>query len=696
MLWIVMCHSSSVAHFNILVLRCACKATRIAAYLIVISIVISATISSKAQAQYVGGGESLDIYDLTIKELMNLPVKGLSNTEKPILEQPGVISVITKEQIDRSGARNLLDILQQVPGFWVNIDAFGAFSVGFRGIWGLEGKILLLIDGIEQNELAFGTLILGNRYSAEYIKKVEVIRGPGSVTYGGQAALAVVNVTTLGFELATARVSINADISQSGIHNNNYVLSMANILENGLKYSLSAHYGTGNYSDGEWVGLDGYTFDLDDNSNTNPLNVNLGVFYEGLTFRFFYDLYTYEDRILFGDSGIFFSPFLRYTQPGSVSYENTSVQIQYDWHFDDTIKIVPEISYSRQVPWDLNFQYGQNNVRTAHRWRIDINAFIDMGEQSNLLIGSSYYYEDEEFTEAFLYDPETRFDGKSYTNNEDFAFYFQYEANSVWVNYTIGLRFEHHDFAGNQVVPRIALTKSWDKINYKLVYNEAFKIPAFDTVASASNAGVPLSGAEKTKGIESELSYQFSETTIVQGNVFWMDISDFIAFDPSIVANATVGDISILGGELIFIYRSPWADMQLSYSLFQIDKNNISTFSIEEDPDALLGAPNHLVKLNTTIKLNSMNSININGVMTPPRYACISDPAFVCGTPKKVGSQYEFDLYYLRKFENVELGFGLANFFNSSIEYIQPYRGGSPPQPGLGRRIMFKASYQWH
>jgi outer membrane receptor protein involved in Fe transport len=66
-----------------------------------------------------------------------------------------------------------------------------------------EGRFDLMIDGKEMNELLFSTLQLGNEFPVELIERVEVVRGPGSVIYGGSAELSVVNVITRGLQGAT-------------------------------------------------------------------------------------------------------------------------------------------------------------------------------------------------------------------------------------------------------------------------------------------------------------------------------------------------------------------------------------------------------------------------------------------------------------------------------------------------------------
>lgn len=92
------------------------------------------------------------VANLSLDELNNLRVKISSVTEKPVRQQPGIVSVITEREIAESGATDLMDILELVPGFSFATDVGNVIGTGFRGLWGYEGKILVLLDGIQVND----------------------------------------------------------------------------------------------------------------------------------------------------------------------------------------------------------------------------------------------------------------------------------------------------------------------------------------------------------------------------------------------------------------------------------------------------------------------------------------------------------------------------------------------------------------
>ena len=95
-------------------------------------------------------------------------------------ESPGVVTVISAEEIRASGARDLVDLLQLIPGFTFGVDVWGVVGLAVRGNWAHEGKVLLLVDGQEMQELDYGTLQFGNHIPVSVIHRIEIIRGPGS------------------------------------------------------------------------------------------------------------------------------------------------------------------------------------------------------------------------------------------------------------------------------------------------------------------------------------------------------------------------------------------------------------------------------------------------------------------------------------------------------------------------------------
>ncbi|HRX68513.1 MAG TPA: TonB-dependent receptor plug domain-containing protein [Tenuifilaceae bacterium] len=143
--------------------------------------------------------DSVNIYSLSIEELMKLEVEVASFVQTDLKKQPVSFTTISHEQLLLSGARTLADALSMfVPGLFMVEDQDDVI-VGFRGLApDNNSKLLILVNGQNLNiEWFWGPPpALLNTTHFQFIEKVEVIRDPGSVTLGQGALLGVINIVT--------------------------------------------------------------------------------------------------------------------------------------------------------------------------------------------------------------------------------------------------------------------------------------------------------------------------------------------------------------------------------------------------------------------------------------------------------------------------------------------------------------------
>ncbi|MCU0642953.1 MAG: TonB-dependent receptor [bacterium] len=119
-----------------------------------------------------------------------------------ISEAPAAISVITEEEINVSGAITIPDLLRMVPGMDVMQITASDLVVNSRGYnKEMSNKMLVLIDGRHVYWDFYG-IILWDSFPIvlEDIKKIEIIRGPGSALYGANAFSGVINIITKSAE----------------------------------------------------------------------------------------------------------------------------------------------------------------------------------------------------------------------------------------------------------------------------------------------------------------------------------------------------------------------------------------------------------------------------------------------------------------------------------------------------------------
>lgn len=132
---------------------------------------------------------------LSMEELLSLKVKISTHTDQTLSRAPSVVSVITAEDIQATGATNLREILQSVPGIYVRANLFGFRpQVTFRGA--AAAHTLLMVDGAPIRDLVWTAGIFSKGLPTSMIDRIEIIRGPGSALFGSDASAGVINVIT--------------------------------------------------------------------------------------------------------------------------------------------------------------------------------------------------------------------------------------------------------------------------------------------------------------------------------------------------------------------------------------------------------------------------------------------------------------------------------------------------------------------
>ncbi len=119
---------------------------------------------------------------------------GLKNAQAD--DVPGTIYILDQEEIRLSGARDIMELLHQIPGISFGQDVDDVNGISIRGLWAHEGKYIIQLNGITLNETDFGTYAFNSRLPMDNVSRVEIMMGPGTVIFGGTAALGIINVVT--------------------------------------------------------------------------------------------------------------------------------------------------------------------------------------------------------------------------------------------------------------------------------------------------------------------------------------------------------------------------------------------------------------------------------------------------------------------------------------------------------------------
>jgi len=625
----------------------------------------------------------VDFGGLDLAQLGSVKIDIESINPRPVREQPGIVTVIQAKEIQEMGARDLTDILQLVPGFGLGQDVNGVVGPSFRGLWAYEGKLQLIVDGIEFNETLYGTTQLGHHIPADAIAEVEIIRGPGSAKYGGTAELAVIRVTTKG----SAQNGGYAVVTPSYAGGNlgiDYTGGFGYTLKDG-RVSANAFIGDNFRSDRRYTALDGTSFDMTHDSDIHTRMVNVGLGWKDLDIRFIYDRYQLEDRINFGEP-----------LPSSeqISFESIAVAANYNWKITDWLTLTPNVTYRRQTPWSGGVP-GSTVTEVTDRYIGELNAVANLSDSAALLWGLRYQRDSALAEDTSFYGVSP---SQFYNNGtsdsvayDTFSTYAQLDWDFTWVNLTVGGRYEYQDAVGGQFVPRLALTKAWDRFHLKLLYDQAYRTPNINIINSPENRPVK---PENTTSYQLEAGYLFEHGFSATENIYYMQIRDPIVYgvDPGTQDEgySNGGKISTYGTEAELRYEQSKFSSTIGYSLYVLDENTVTTWQ-SGDPRLALGIPAHKLTASATWHILDALSWNVNSSFTAAQRAYI----YPNSQPVELDPTFLLNSFIEYRWRYASIGLGLANLLDQKQFVAQPYNGGEAPLILTGREVFLKLGIQF-
>ncbi|MCP4130828.1 MAG: TonB-dependent receptor [bacterium] len=460
---------------------------------------------------------------------------------------PAITTVITADEMRGMGARNLMDVLSNVPGFGIyqkpNTPQ-GRF-VEVRGILtAFSEKVLLLIDNHPMNNGYDGSWALHafNDLMVENIKRVEIIRGPGSALFGANAFVGIINVITKMPE------DIENQLSATGGSFDTWKYD-ASLSYKGEKFQISGH--------AEYYDTDGPASFIEHDALGNSGDTLEWSKKYDFGLRMAYGDFSFTGRVIDKEYG----PFI-----GNMFALNDETVWKVKQFFGD-------IFYTKSLTEDLDIMvklYGDY---------YDFNAFLEVmpdgftGGNDNGMIGNpmiktksfggeitaNYVLGDHLMTGGTSYGNLKLFDVEAYDNysnqtytevvrapdfvknNTDRNIWAVYLQNmweiSAYDSLTLGVRHDNYSDFGGTTNPRIGYVHEFkNNMIIKFLYGSAFRAPSFTELYTVNNvvvAGNPDLDPEKIQTYEVGLEIPFLKHYTLSLNYFHNDIEDLIGIGPS-------------------------------------------------------------------------------------------------------------------------------------------------------------------
>lgn len=182
------------------------------------------------------------------RKVSTIQVASVSKTKESLREAPATVVVVTAAEIERRGYLDLEQVLHDLPGFDLsrsNGETYSSiYQRGFRSL--NSDRNLLLLDGVEQNDLSTNIAYLSRQYPLSSIERIEVIYGPESTIYGANAYTGVINIITKEPEALVApdkRIGLTVQAAAGGRDARYADLTLAGRDRSGnLGWSLSGRF----------------------------------------------------------------------------------------------------------------------------------------------------------------------------------------------------------------------------------------------------------------------------------------------------------------------------------------------------------------------------------------------------------------------------------------------------------------------
>jgi len=179
---------------------------------------------------------------LTLEELMDIPISTSTGTAKPLSLAPSIATVITDRDIAHSSARTLNEILEKVPGLhlYPSSAQYQTLQYDIRGIHTkYNPQIMILMNGTSTQTLKIAAPNTHLDLPLSAVKRIEIVRGPGSVLYGANAYSGVINIITKDAEYFSG--SIESGIRYGSFNSGEVWLNHGDIKDNfSYSFNLSA------------------------------------------------------------------------------------------------------------------------------------------------------------------------------------------------------------------------------------------------------------------------------------------------------------------------------------------------------------------------------------------------------------------------------------------------------------------------
>jgi iron complex outermembrane receptor protein len=408
-----------------------------------------------------------DLTQVSIENLMNMEVTSASKKEQRLSRVAAAIFVITQEDIRRSGATNIPDLLRMVPGLEVAQINANTWAISARGFnEQFSAKLLVMIDGRSVYTPTFGGVYWDTiDVPLEDIERIEVVRGPGGTVWGVNAVNGVINLITKG----SAETRGGLVVAGGGNVDEEFgTVQYGGGQDGKTDYRAYVKYMNTDHSPGLVGGSAGDGWDMVRGGFRvdSPLSGN--------------DKLTVEGNVYGGQEGqgiLGLAPGLITQEFGTLA--GGDVEAFWNHKYSETSASTLQVSFDR-YEHKLPFKDDRNTLDASFQ------HYFSWGERQAVIWGADYRFTNHDSnSEAISY-------AASDTTRQLFSTFLQDEIVLIpsRLYFTLGTRLEHNDYNGFDLLPSARMAWQPDQKNTLwIAVSRAERTPSSGDIADEVNGG---------------------------------------------------------------------------------------------------------------------------------------------------------------------------------------------------------------
>lgn len=627
--------------------------------------------------------------DLPFEQLMQQELVGASKIAQQISSSPSAVAIVTAADIRAYGYRTIADVINSMRGLYTTYDRRYQY-MGGRGFGAPEdyaGRIMLLIDGYATQESLFNQAYIDESglIDLALVERVEYVPGTGSVTYGNNALLGIINIVTRQGRDVNA-TQLSGEVSSNGGKKQRFTFGKQ--LDNGAGVLLSA---SAFDSEGQNLYFPAYDTPqtnqgLAQNQDSERARRIFGKYtFEGLTVEG-----AYVDREKMVPTNP--NPYTAFNRPFSIQDENAFLNIRYETDIGLKLHSASRL-YQGAYAYNATREFADDSDGEKYglrqfegRWWGLEQKFVGNWFTDHAIVFGLEYRNDYQQDFHWSYQNAA---GQIVRTEQEFwsrqttSLYLtdEYRLSEQW-SFNLGARYDKaSDLTGNWSPRLAAIYRPDAKTTLKASYSEAFRMPNAYERFYYGTAAAP----ERVAATELVLQHEFSPRLRLTGSLYHYRRTQQLQFSDALDDYVADGTSHTRGLELE-LERSWENGMRARGSAAFQHASDITGADLANSP-------------NTLVKLNLSFPVYADSLRVGMEAQYLGSRLTLERRPLPGVALANLTFSSERKWHGLSASMSIRNLFNRAYDVVSPFDwrpDSGLPQDTLrmdGRTFWFQLNY---